>query len=277
MRRYLSLFMATALGACTVGPDYAPAPVPDGADGALVEATSSQTSPTEAPDAWWRLYDDATLVSLVEEALIANQDIHRAEANLAGARALYLAARSSLYPKTEIGLGAVYGRNANTDEILELSGKKPKTIWLFDDRLDVSYELDLFGHVRRSMEAAAAGAESSVAQRDAVRVTVVDAAAFWPWVVVGQAPPKLEAIPAAKLLPFIELSERNRIQPQPIAVDVDRRTANGLAVPITDLRRGFDEDNRFSSTRTRVLRRHRPYSFENWPPRYRRAHQDEQH
>jgi NodT family efflux transporter outer membrane factor (OMF) lipoprotein len=95
-----------------------------------------------------------------------------AQANLGVARASLEAARNGLYPQTGAHLGAEYGRDPTTDEILELTGRRPQTIWLFDDVLDVSYELDLFGHVRRSVEASRADAEAAIAARDSVKITV---------------------------------------------------------------------------------------------------------
>jgi NodT family efflux transporter outer membrane factor (OMF) lipoprotein len=126
----------------------------------------------EPPDAWWRLYDDPVLDRLVTQAFAANRDLAAAEANLSAARAALEGARNGQYPQTNINLGAKYGRDAATDEILEITGRKPETIWVFDGILDVSYELDLFGRVRRSIEASHADAEASAASRDAVRITV---------------------------------------------------------------------------------------------------------
>jgi NodT family efflux transporter outer membrane factor (OMF) lipoprotein len=161
-----------ALTACAVGPDYkAPTP-PRHASAAFVTAPSTVATPEEAPDAWWKLYEDEALDALIREAFAANTDLKIAEANLAGARAIYLAARSARLPRTNVAVGVDYGRDAVTDEILELTGRRPVTLWFYEALLDVNYEVDLFGHVKRSIEAASAGTEASEAQRDAVRVTV---------------------------------------------------------------------------------------------------------
>src|SRR6202008_3796159 len=55
--------------------------------------------------------------------------------------------------------GALYGRDPTTDEILEIGGHRPETIWKFDALLDASYGVDLFGRVRRSIQASRADAE----------------------------------------------------------------------------------------------------------------------
>jgi NodT family efflux transporter outer membrane factor (OMF) lipoprotein len=59
-----------------------------------------------------------------------------------------------------------------TDEILEIGGHRPQTIWIFEDLFQAAYEVDLFGRVRRSIEAANASADSVAAARDGVRVVV---------------------------------------------------------------------------------------------------------
>jgi NodT family efflux transporter outer membrane factor (OMF) lipoprotein len=163
---------ALLLTGCALGPDYKPPTPPAGATAPLVSVDPALESRTEPPDAWWRLYDDPLLDRLVIQAFSANQDLAAAEANLSAARAALEGARNGQYPQTNINFGAKYGRDAITDEILELNGRKPQTIWVFDNILDVSYELDLFGRVRRQVEAANADAEASAAGRDAVRITV---------------------------------------------------------------------------------------------------------
>ena len=161
-----------ALCACALGPDYKPPVPPAGATAPLVSVDPALETAAEPPDAWWRLYEDPLLDRLVTQAFAANRDLATAEANLSAARAALEGARNGLYPQTTVNLGAKYGRDAITDEILELNGHKPQTIWIFDDIFDVSYELDLFGHVRRQVEAAHADADAAAASRDAVRITV---------------------------------------------------------------------------------------------------------
>jgi NodT family efflux transporter outer membrane factor (OMF) lipoprotein len=135
-------------------------------------AEAARTSAAEPPDDWWRLYNDPRLDAYVTEAFAANHDLAAAEANLSAARAVLSEARAGRYPATTTVAGAVYGRDAATDEILGILGHKNETIWKYDDLLDVSYELDLFGHVKRSIESARADSGAAAAARDAVRVTV---------------------------------------------------------------------------------------------------------
>lgn len=165
------LLVGTTAG-CAVGPNYRPPATPTGATSPLVSVRPALESIAQPPDDWWRLYDDPELDGLVQRAFAANADLAVAQANLGVARASLEAARNGRYPQTTTSAGAVYGRDPTAEEIVELGGRPPFTLWAFDDVLDVSYELDLFGHVRRSVEAARADTEASIAARDAVKITV---------------------------------------------------------------------------------------------------------
>jgi NodT family efflux transporter outer membrane factor (OMF) lipoprotein len=163
---------AVWLAGCTVGPDYrAPAPQP-GTRAPLQGTAEAQATPSEPPPQWWQLYQDPVLNDLVQEAFRANTDLAVAAANLSAARSLLEAARVGRYPQTQLGAGAERSRDAVTDEILEIGGHAPETFWFYDTLLDVSYEVDLFGHVRRAIEAARADTDAAIAARDAVKVTV---------------------------------------------------------------------------------------------------------
>jgi NodT family efflux transporter outer membrane factor (OMF) lipoprotein len=164
--------MLSVLSACRVGPDYRPPAHPAGADAPLVSFNAATESPIEPPDDWWKLYSDARLDALVQEAFAANVDLAAAEANLTAAAAVLSAARAGRYPETRATGGATFGRDPVTEEILEFGGHQPETLWLLDDLFEVSYEVDLFGRVRRSVEASQAGAQAQAAARDALRVVV---------------------------------------------------------------------------------------------------------
>ena len=160
------------LAACRVGPNYHAPALPVGAEAPLTSLNTSAETPTPAPDAWWRLYDDSRLDALVQEALAANRTLAAADANFAAARAAVSAAQVNRYPSTAAFAGGLYGRDAVTDEILELGGHRPQTIWLLEDLVQAAYEVDLFGRVHRAIEVANANADSVAATRDSVRVVV---------------------------------------------------------------------------------------------------------
>lgn len=169
----LAALLSFAVGGCTVGPDYHPPVKPVGADAALVSTDPKVLDASaEPPSEWWRLYNDSTLDRLLDEAFRANYDLKSAEANLSAARALQDASYAGLYPTTDERVGGIRGRNATTDQILEITGHPPKTTWSYNAIFDVAYEVDLFGRVRRSIEASRADTAAAAAARDAVKITV---------------------------------------------------------------------------------------------------------
>jgi NodT family efflux transporter outer membrane factor (OMF) lipoprotein len=169
----MALAMALlALTGCRAGPTYHAPALPSGAAGSLVSLNPAVESTAAPPDAWWRLYEDPRLDALVREALGANRTLAAADANFAAARSIVAAARASLYPSTGEVAQGLYGRDALTDEILELQGQRPQTVWLLEDVFQAAYEVDLFGRVHRAIEAANADADALAAARDSVAVEV---------------------------------------------------------------------------------------------------------
>lgn len=171
MRRFFCLLAPVWLAGCALGPNYHAPEQPQGAQGGFV-STNQAVSLTPLPDDWWVLYQDPELNRLITQAFAANTSLKQAEDNLSAARAVLENARNGLFPQTSVQLAGTYGRNPSTDQILELTGRKPQTGWSYDDLLDASYELDLFGHVRRSIEQARDSAEAEAAARDDLRVTI---------------------------------------------------------------------------------------------------------
>jgi multidrug efflux system outer membrane protein len=172
VKRALLLALAgTLLAGCAVGPNYE-APKAAGAGTAAFAAAGPGTSTMAAPSQWWRLYDDPALDGLVQAALVHNTDLQAAEANLGQARALLNQARAGFFPSTAVSAGDQYGRTAFADVAAAAAGWRAPDVWTYTAGLDVSYEVDLFGRVRRTAEAAKAGAEAAQAARDAVAVTV---------------------------------------------------------------------------------------------------------
>jgi NodT family efflux transporter outer membrane factor (OMF) lipoprotein len=164
--------IVAALTACRVGPNYHAPTLPSGTEAPLVSLNAAAETAAQPPDDWWRLYNDSRLDALVREALSKNLSLAAADANFAAARAVVSAAHAGRYPSTEVSAGGVYGRDAVTDEILELGGHPPQTIWLLEDVFQAAYEVDLFGRVHRAIEVANANADTVAAARDVVRVVV---------------------------------------------------------------------------------------------------------
>jgi len=165
LRPSLLAFAAAALlSACAAGPDYVrPAlPVPD----AYKEAGDwkpADPRPAASGLAWWRAYGDPVLDGLEADAGRANQDIRQAEATYRQARALADVDRAGLFPSIGLNAGAERARtNANGIH----------TGNAFSLGLAASWEPDLWGSVRRQVEAGNAGAQASADDLAAARLSI---------------------------------------------------------------------------------------------------------
>jgi NodT family efflux transporter outer membrane factor (OMF) lipoprotein len=116
----------------------------------------------EPPGHWWSLFRDPVLDGLVEQALAANTDLRVAAANLAQARAVLRETRAGRLPTTNLSAGATYANQPGP------GGADTS----FDAGLDVGYQLDLFGRIRRGVEASRADVEAVQAAFDLSRITV---------------------------------------------------------------------------------------------------------
>lgn len=163
MKRIFAPLTALALTGCmTVGPDYrSPAPSAPAQSGFAGTASPAFTA-AEPPGRWWSLFRDPVLDGLVEDALRSNTDLRVAAANLVRARAVLREVRAGRLPTTNLGAGVDYGELPGADDADAN----------FDVGLDIGYQLDLFGRIRRAVEASRADAQSVQAAYDLTRITV---------------------------------------------------------------------------------------------------------
>lgn len=158
-----------ALAACAAGPNYTRPEAAPRAEQAFIGSASPAVTALEPPGDWWRLYADPVLDSLVADALRANTDLRVALANIEKARALLRESRADRLPQTSIDAGGQYRRLPGQQTLPGIDREG----WNIDAGLAVSYEVDLAGRVRRSIEASRADAAAAEAAADAVRVVVV--------------------------------------------------------------------------------------------------------
>lgn len=160
------------ISACAGISEYRTPEVPVAAKGPFVSTSPTVDPASTAPDAWWQLYEDEVLSKLVAEALDKNADLKVAIANLSISRAVLEEARAGRYPGTQLSAGVLYGRNPIADSIAAASHKSASNLYTYLGGLDVSYEVDLYGRVARSIEAASDDLDATQASSDAVRVLV---------------------------------------------------------------------------------------------------------
>jgi multidrug efflux system outer membrane protein len=156
---------------CTVGPDFVKPEV----EKASRWKRSDKVSDAAVPDEWWKLYRDADLNALVERALAGNQDIKAAQARVETARALAGVTRADRLPQLSGQGGAVVERLSESN----FAGNLPPGVPLPElsrDRynlgLNLSYEADLWGRVKRKEEGAKARTEAEVNRLSAQRLLV---------------------------------------------------------------------------------------------------------
>jgi outer membrane protein, multidrug efflux system len=171
--------LSLLLAGCTVGPDYVRPPVEQPLS--FKSQPTSDEAPLIAPD-WWQLYRDPELDQLIASAQASNQTLRQAVARVDQARALVRVAGSFFYPT--ISLDPRFIRES-------LSGNRDSTVtgrrelrgvtindWLIP--LDLTYEIDVWGRIRRSIESARAQATASAYDLGVVQLTVeTDVAQFY--------------------------------------------------------------------------------------------------
>jgi NodT family efflux transporter outer membrane factor (OMF) lipoprotein len=172
---FLCLLLAAfclLLSSCRIGPDYKrpPAPTPS-AYKELPPTNSPQASewaPAQPNDVvtrgkWWEIYNDPELNALEEQVSISNQNLMAAEAQFREARFAVKIARSNLYPTISGAPSIVNSRSAITGAaILHTT---------YDLPVDVSYQADIWGSIRRSIQASAEAAQISAAELENARLS----------------------------------------------------------------------------------------------------------
>ncbi len=165
-RRLLLLAVVLALGGCTLGPDYVR---PD------LDAPASYIQPVQegesfANAAWWDLFQDPQLQELIRIALVENQDLGIAVSRIEEFRAVLGVTRSNQFPTVDIAGTA--GRTDPSRNVFPggLSGEEIENYRL---SADVFFELDLFGRLRRSTEAARGELLAAEESRRGIAISLV--------------------------------------------------------------------------------------------------------
>ncbi|MBH0200727.1 MAG: efflux transporter outer membrane subunit [Nitrospira sp.] len=169
MRTIVIIGLAVLLLSCTVGPDYK-RPQTDGEDRFRM-ADGQSDMPSLANLAWWELLRDEQLQQLIRTALAENRDLQRTVATVEEFRARALIARSDYMPGISISSSLPAGRKAN---FLFPGFASPFNYYLLGN---LAWEVDLWGRVRRTNEAARADLLSKEENRRAVTIQLVSAVA----------------------------------------------------------------------------------------------------
>lgn len=177
-RAALAASVCAALGACAVGPDFRePRP-------AVPESFRASSAPGPAQavkiEHWWRSLGDAQLDSLVDRALRDNLDLDIALQRLQQARTFEVVVTGTALPRVGAASGGAHGTGSDLTR-----GRMPAALGSSDrttssasritqiSGFDAAWDLDVFGRLRRQIEAARYDSQAAAAARDAVQVAVI--------------------------------------------------------------------------------------------------------
>jgi NodT family efflux transporter outer membrane factor (OMF) lipoprotein len=157
-----------ALSACEVGPDYmrpaVPVPMAYKEDQGWMPASPQQAA---AYQNWWSIYNDRVLDGLERQVDVSNQNLRAAEAAYRAARAQVGVDRGALVPAVTAGASA---RQSGAGSRSAGTGSGGATI--YQAALGASWDIDVWGRIRRTVEASVATAQASAADIAAARLSV---------------------------------------------------------------------------------------------------------
>jgi len=172
---FVSLTLLVSLAGCTVGPNYnAPkTKVPSSFAG----QASAQTVASDQFAKWWITLQDPQLNSLVERAVRGNLDLRLAQARVREARAQRGVVKADLYPTVNVS-GSYQRSRSSANVNIPQGGSESQTTTgvegdLYQAGFDASWEIDVFGGVRREIEAANADLAAEIENRRDVLVTLL--------------------------------------------------------------------------------------------------------
>lgn len=172
--RLLSLSLCgLLLSACAVGPDYQRPAVSAPAQFKQAEGWS-QAAPSDAlaRGAWWELYGDRQLNGLVEQLNRDNQTVAQYEAQYRQAQALVRSTRGNLFPSVDLSAGKTRSSQGTGSSGSSLSNSSSGIRNTYNTQLGVSWEADIWGKLRRGLEADKATAQASLADLAAMRLSL---------------------------------------------------------------------------------------------------------
>jgi len=168
MRRFVVFaVLGLVLAGCTLGPDYRRPNVPT--PGAWRDGIGTADPASLADLPWWKLFQDEELRELLRVAVEANKDLRIAVTRVDQARAQLGITRAAQFPQVDASASATTNRTSDTVRPRGQGGQ----FGLLSTTADLSFELDIWGRLRRASEAARAELLASEEARHAVVMTLV--------------------------------------------------------------------------------------------------------
>ncbi|MDR0736679.1 MAG: efflux transporter outer membrane subunit [Zoogloeaceae bacterium] len=169
-RLVLALGFSLVFSGCAIGPDYQ-RPEASLPERYVADEAGNLTSGAPINPEWWRLFGDEELNRLVERTLLQNQDLQAAVARMEAAEAAAREAGADYFPTVDLEGASVRSRTSGETS----SGRQMGVMTSTNRRvaLNVGYEFDIWGRLRRSNEAARADALSGRFARDSLRLSLI--------------------------------------------------------------------------------------------------------
>ncbi|MDR3491409.1 MAG: efflux transporter outer membrane subunit [Gammaproteobacteria bacterium] len=165
-----AMLSSMLLSACMLGPNYHQPKEDMPTHFIDTKKTSIKNSQNKN---WWKSVSDPILISLINKALEQNLDIQQAQAKIHQSRAELNITSADLYPELDASGKLVRDHlSANSELISAIPTQIPLTYTDTNIRFDASWELDFFGHTRRSIEASKANLERSIENTNDIALTV---------------------------------------------------------------------------------------------------------
>lgn len=160
---------ATFLSGCAVGPNYARPDVPEPVH--YKEGPAETSAPESPPDTWWSLFNDSTLNDLETQVAVSNQDLAAAQAAYAQSLAAVREQRATLFPQATLDASASHtsGAGSRNTRIGTGNTRGPDS---YQAGVGATWEIDLWGRLRRSLENAHALADASAADLASAKLSI---------------------------------------------------------------------------------------------------------
>jgi NodT family efflux transporter outer membrane factor (OMF) lipoprotein len=164
---------ALLLSACAVGPDYKQPDMPTPAHFKQAEGwTQANPSDAIARGAWWEIYGDPQLNGLVEKLNTSNQTVAQYEAQYRQAAALVRSARGAFFPTLDLTTSKNRSSQGTGSSSSSLSSSSSGIRDTYNAQLGVSWEADIWGKLRRGLEADKASAQASLADLASMQLSL---------------------------------------------------------------------------------------------------------
>ncbi|HKA43248.1 MAG TPA: efflux transporter outer membrane subunit [Burkholderiales bacterium] len=170
LRLLLLAAAVAALAGCKAGPDYVRPAIeaPASYKETPVEWKVAQPSDAAPRGRWWEIFKDPQLNALVEQVEISNQNLRAAEAQYRQARAVVAGSRAGLFPTLDANASVVRNRSPSGAIGGTTAGRIVTT---YSASVSSSWDLDLWGRIRRTIESSEAGAQASAADLESARLS----------------------------------------------------------------------------------------------------------